>query len=142
MIARLALAALLLAGCAEPGLAPGSASPSGAAATSSAAPGTDAPGAPASATPLPLPAGFPVHESMDQVAADGGYVAVWASDALPSQVYDFYVGELAAAGFVIDLEGPGGEAAIIRFTSPDGIAYQLDLTGRGPAEITLGAPHD
>jgi hypothetical protein len=134
---------MLVAGCAGPGLVPGSSAPSVAPSpTETVAFQTDGPDATASATPLPMPAGFPVHESMEPVVAEGEYVAAWESDALPPRVYDFYLAQLRAAGFVIDLEGPGGEAAIIRFTSPEGIAYQLDITGRSPAEVALGPPHD
>jgi hypothetical protein len=145
VITRIALLGLLVAGCAGPGQAPGSAAPSlptGSVATATA--GASAPDASAaSAAPLPpMPGGFPVHESMDAVEADGHYIAAWESDADPPRVYDFYLARLPAAGFVIDLEGPGGEAAIIRFSSPDGIAYQLDLTGRSPLKVALGPPHD
>lgn len=143
MIVRIALGALLVAGCTGPGLVHGSTPPSVAPSpTETIALQTDGPDATASATPLPMPAGFPVHESMDAVGAEGVYVAVWESDALLPRVYDFYLAQLRAAGFVIHLEGPGGEAAIIRFTSPEGTAYQLDITGRSPVEVALGPPHD
>ena len=143
MIARVAFGALLVAGCTGPGLVPGSTAPSVApSSTQTVAFQTDGPYATASATPLPMPGGFPVHESMEAVVAGGAYVAAWESDALPPRVYDFYLTHLRGAGFVIDLEGPGGEAAIIRFTSPEGIAYQLDITGRCPVEVALGPPHD
>ncbi len=142
MIARITLVALLAASCTGPGLAPGS--------VPSQAPGTDAnatggahgPEASTPTVPPPMPSGFPVHDSMEPVEPDGAYIAAWESGAMPPEVYDFYLAELAAAGFVIELEGPGGEAAIIRFSSPDGTAYQLDMTGRSPLRLALGPPHD
>jgi hypothetical protein len=146
LIARLALVALLLSACAEPGLVPGSATPgsatSGSGASTTAGEPTDAAAATPPATLPPLPGGFPVHQSMADVEAEIGEAAAWESDALLPEIYDFYLAELPAAGYVIDLEGPGGAAAIIRFTSPDGIAYQLDITGPSPVRVTLGAPHE
>ena len=141
MIARVVLAALLLAACRGPGLVPGSVQPSetpgaGASTTHTTAPASLAP------TAVSMPAGFPVHRSMQPVEPEPRSIAAWESDELPPDVYEFYLDRLPRAGFVIDLAGPGGEAAIIRFTSPDGIAYQLDLTGRSPLEVALGPPHD
>jgi hypothetical protein len=142
LITRIALLGLLVAGCAGPGQVPGSVTPSlptGTTATATAH--GSAPDASVASLP-PMPAGFPVHVSMEEVEADGHYIAAWESNAIPPQLYDFYLDQLPAAGFAIDLEGPGGAAAIIRFSSPDGIAYQLDLTGRSPLKVALGPPHD
>jgi hypothetical protein len=143
VITRVALLGLLVAGCAGPGQAPGSVPPSLPTATTatSSADASLAPGTSAGWLP-PMPVGFPVHESMRAVAAEGHHIAAWESDAIPPRIYDFYLDRLPAAGFAIDLEGPGGEAAIIRFSSPDGVSYQLDLTGRGPLRVALGPPHD
>jgi hypothetical protein len=69
-----------------------------------------------------------------------GLTASWTSDALPPEIYDFYLDALEDAGFGIDLEGPGGGAAIIRFHAADGTAYQLSFTGSGPVVIDLGPP--
>jgi hypothetical protein len=80
---------------------------------------------------------------MEQRSPEPGDIASWTTDALPSDIYDFYLAELPAAGYVIDLEGPGGEVAIIRFHGPDGTDYQLDLKGYvgRPVEVELGPPH-
>ena len=143
MISRIALAALL-AGCTGPGIAPGSASPTGepSVEATTTATRTSGPTASPAVTAPSVPAGFPVHGSMITIEPGARYIAAWKSDALPPEVYSFYVEQLPAAGFAVDLLGPGGEASIIRFTAPDGIAYQLDLTGRGPLEVSLGPPHD
>jgi hypothetical protein len=89
-----------------------------------------------------MPAGLPLHDSMEPIEADEGYIAAWETTAVPQEIYTFFVDELPAAGFVVNLAAPGGDAAILRFTSPDGIAYQLDLTGHFPMEVALGPPHD
>ncbi len=89
-----------------------------------------------------MPAGLPLHDSMEPIEPDEGYIAAWETNAVPQEIYTFYVDELPASGFVVDLAAPGGDAAILRFTSPQGVAYQLDLTGHFPMEVALGAPHD
>ena len=137
---RLVLLATLLAGCAGPAATatgPASQSPTGAPIESLAANPS------AGASLPPMPAGFPVHRAMDEVEPDAGYIAAWTHDALPPDVYAYYVEELPAAGFVVDLEGPGGSVAVIRFHAPDGTPYQLDMywldTNLG--RVTLGPPH-
>ncbi len=147
MSVRVAVTVLLLTGCTGPGLAPGSVPPTGVPSTSAATTDPTARADPSAssggtATSPPMPVGFPVHESMRRIDPEGSDIAAWESDGVPSEVYEFYVDELAAAGFVVDLAAPGGEAAIIRFSSPDGTAWQLDLTGRTPFQVALGPPHD
>jgi hypothetical protein len=90
-----------------------------------------------------LPDEMPVHpdaESMQQPPPDA--IGAWTVDADPPAVYDFYLGALPAAGFDIGIAAPGGDAAIIRFSAPDGTDYQLDLVGHDPVEVVLGRPHD
>jgi hypothetical protein len=142
LIARVVLTALLLAGCMGPGLGPGSVQPSDPPGASASATQTTAADATSVPTAVPMPAGFPVHSSMVPVEPEPRYIAAWESDELPPEVYAFYLEQLSQAGFALDLAAPGGEAAIIRFTAPDGIAYQLDMTGRAPVEIALGPRHD
>lgn len=143
MTIRGCLLALLLAGCAGP------------MATASGPPSPTAPGAEPSAdrtdaalvdsdlaepSAPPMPDGFPLHVSMAAREAGSGLTAAWTSDALPPEIYGFYLDSLTDAGFVIDLEAPGGGAAVIRFHAADGTAYQLSFTGSGPVGIDLGAP--
>lgn len=144
-----ALVAALLAGCAGPGATGSGPSPSvgatiGQSAAESAWPTASPTGSTSSVAPLPaLPDGFPVHPSMVERMPEPRFIASWTSDAMPSEIYDYYLAELVAAGFVIDVEGPGGEVAVIRFHTPDGTPYQLDLKGyyRQPVEVDLGPPH-
>lgn len=95
-------------------------------------------------SPLALPAGMPVYPGASQAApADEGWViAAWTASADPPAVYDFYLAALPDAGFELDGIYPGGDVAILRFSAPDGLAYQLDLTGHDPVLIRVGAPHD
>ena len=142
MIIRGCLLLVLLAGCAGPtATASGPSSPS-LPASASATDGADASSGP-SAVPRavpPLPAEFPVHASMTARHVGPELTAGWRSDALPPDIYDFYRDALVSAGFVIDLEGPGGEVAVLRFHASDGTAYQLTFTGSGPVSVDLGPP--
>lgn len=145
MIHRCCLLAVLLAGCAGPlATASGPSSPSEAAsvAGSASSPASVEPDASAPASAPPLPDGFPVHDSMEEQEPAAGLTARWTSDAPPPDVYDFYLGALTDAGYVIDLEAPGGTAAIIRFHAADGTAYQLNFFGSGPLAVELGAPRE
>lgn len=142
MIHRCCLLALLLAGCAGPmATASGPSSPSDAASVAGSAspPASVEPDASTPASAPPLPDRFPVHASMDAQDAPAGLTARWTTDASPPDVYDFYLGALADAGYVIDLRAPGGAAAIIRFHDADGTAYQLSFFGSGPLTVELGA---
>jgi hypothetical protein len=137
---RLVLLATVLAGCAGPAAtATGPASPSPTPAPVESLASFPSPGA----TRPPMPAGFPVHPSMEEVEPEVGFIAAWTFDALPPDVYSYYVEELPAAGFVVDLEGPGGAVAVIRFHAPDGTPYQLDMYWHqmNLGRATLGPPH-
>lgn len=138
------LLAIVLAGCAGPGAtASGPATTSQSPGASVASPPAGA-SAEASASPAhapAMPAGFPVHDSMEQADVPPGATAAWTSDAIPPDLYAYYLAALPAAGFEIDLEAPGGTVAILRFHAPDGTPYQLDLNGADPIALTLGAPH-
>jgi hypothetical protein len=100
----------------------------------------------ASASPTALlspgvPAGFPIYPGSLQMAS-GDLLARWAVDADPPAVLAHFLAELPRAGFEIVEQLAGGDAAIIRFSSADGFAYQLDLTGHDPVQVALGPPHD
>jgi hypothetical protein len=58
-------------------------------------------------------------------------VASWTSTADGARVYDFFVDALPAAGFHIEQLAPGGEAAIIRFSSPGNLQFELSLSAEG-----------
>ena len=97
---------------------------------------------PTTAQPQPTPpADLPLYPGSAPAQRAGGSsaIAAWAVEADPPAVYEFYVRELPAAGYRIDGAAPGGDAAVIRFSAPDGTAYQLDLTGHEPVQIVLGA---
>lgn len=140
----LSILAALLLGC---GAAPAATEVSGATATttSSPTPGVDASPTPGEATRAAtpaIPAGMPIYPGAEEETPTAGTTARWATDADPPDVYDFFLEALPAAGFTVDAALPGGDAAIIRFTSRGGTAYQLDLTGHEPVSIVLAAPHD
>lgn len=138
-----ALAALALAGCA--GGSTGSPAPSSLASPMPMATPFSTYVATATSMPvLVMPTGMPVPAGAVGVGppVGGGALEAWTVDADPPDVYDFFVRELAAAGFSVDGAFPGGDAAIIRFSSADGTGYQLDLTGHDPVRVTLGVPHD
>jgi hypothetical protein len=137
---HLVLLAAVLAGCAGPAATTaGTASP-----TPTVAPVESLDSLPsAGATLPPMPAGFPLHPAMEEAEPEAGYIAAWTYETLPPDVYEFYVEQLPAAGFVIDLDGPGGAVAVIRFHAADGTAYQLDMYWHemNLGSATLGPPH-
>lgn len=139
------LLATVLAACAGPGatassLATAAATASVAAPTDSHVSGASPVASPSVAEPPVMPGGFPVHDSMEQVEPPPGATAAWTSDAIPPDVYDYYLDALPDAGFELDLEAPGGTVAILRFHASDGTEYQLDMNGSDPIAITLSAP--
>jgi hypothetical protein len=142
MLLRLGVVAVLLAACGGPSA--GSSTDSGAASGSEAASRASATATVADASLPPLPGGFPLPSGAEEayVPASSSAIAAWTVDEEPPVIYDFYRSALADGGYDISLDAPGGEAAILRFTSADGAEYQLDLTGSAPVRIELGAPHD
>ena len=150
MILRIGMVAVLLIAC--DGATATSPDPSGTPVGAGSA-SADAPSPPATArisaggeaSPLAVPPGFPVPPGAQSVvlsAADGSAVAAWTTLDDPPAVFDFYLEALPAAGYALGAAMPGGDAAIIRFTGPDGSAYQLDLIGHAPVRIALGPLHD
>lgn len=121
--------------------------------SASAAPGPSPPAsvavsAPASAEErAPLPSGFPALAGATPLplpSDDPGLVALWRSDLLGSAAYDFYLRALPAAGFRIVAAYPGGAAAVIRFSVPDGATWQVVIRA-GPdqtvaIEVRLDRP--
>jgi hypothetical protein len=63
-------------------------------------------------------------------------IARWTVDATGPDVYGFYLDALPAAGFVVRDSFPGGNVAVIRFTTPDGDTLDLSLVGEGDGEQT------
>lgn len=144
-MAGAALAAMVLVGCVGGPAGSPTTSPAGTAFPTQTPMPSPAPTAtPTRGPALALPDGMPVHPDATEVAspAGSGAVAAWNVGADPPDVYDFFLRELPAAGFRVDAALPGGDAAIVRFSSPRGAAYQLDLAGHDPVLVLLGAPHD
>jgi hypothetical protein len=116
---------VMLAGCGTSG------------ATGSGSPGevtTTPPTSPASAASPGIPKGFPVFAGAQPVTplpSEAGLVARWRTEANGAALYGFYVDALPTAGFSVQQLLPGGAAAIIRFTGPDGVSLSLSLTGSG-----------
>jgi hypothetical protein len=88
-------------------------------------------------------AAFPVPEAAERLRVEDGsaLIARWEVNEPGNAVYDFYTHELPAAGFVVDLAAPGGVAAILRFSTPDGRQLQVDLIGAQPVLVELGPVH-
>ena len=93
---------------------------------------TDA-GSPAATPPAAVPDGFPVYPGAESVTtqAEPGLVARWIASADGAEVYEFYLRALPAAGLVIEQRLPGGAAAVIRFSVPDGQLLDVSLTASG-----------
>ena len=86
-----------------------------------------------------VPAGLPVipgAQVVDPQPADAGHLARWIVDAIGPDVYAFYLDALPAAGFAIEKRFPGGNAAVIRFSTPDGTTLDLALVGEGDGDQT------
>jgi hypothetical protein len=131
---RASVLLLLLAACSPVSTAPSSLA---GASTPSPTPSHTQSFTPASrpgATESAAPSGFPVMPGSDAVAPlpeDPTLVARWTTAANGAQVYDFFVDALPDAGFEIDQLAPGGEAAIIRLTSPGALQLELSLAADG-----------
>ncbi|HSM38834.1 MAG TPA: hypothetical protein VK838_05820, partial [Candidatus Limnocylindrales bacterium] len=120
-----------------------SAGPSDSGTTGRASPPATAADSGPSPPALMVPAALPVFPgALAAEPTDPWAIAAWTVDEQPPDVYEFYVGELPPSGFLVEHAAPGGQVAIIRFSSADGTSYQLDLTGAGPVHLQLGAPHD
>lgn len=112
----LALAAALIAGCGH--------DPEGSAPAVASQPLTSA----SAPQRVPLPRGFPVPAGAVPVAMpddDPGLIGLWATEVRGSAAYDFYAAALPAAGYRIVAVYPGGAAAVIRFSLPDGAIWQV-----------------
>jgi hypothetical protein len=86
-----------------------------------------------------IPAGLPVMPGAQVVnaqPADPGHIARWMADDIGPDVYAFYLDALPATGFVIEERFPGGNVAVIRFSTPDGTVLDLALIGEGDGERT------
>ena len=122
------VAAVLLAGCAgEPPSPTISLAPSVAPSTTPS-PELSLPEEPA------VPAGFPVMPGMHEdrpLPNQPGLIGRWTTEANGAEVYAFLEEALPAAGYRIDLLGPGDTVAVIRFTPPGGEQLQIDLGQAG-----------
>jgi hypothetical protein len=81
-----------------------------------------------------LPVGFPVMPGMvadEALPGDSGLIGRWTTDANGARVFAFLKDALPAAGYRVDLLGPGDTVAVIRFTPPDGQQLQIDLGRAG-----------
>ena len=67
----------------------------------------------------------------EPAAPDPGVMARWLVDAIGPDVYRFYLDALPEAGFVVTDRFPGGNVAVIRFTTPEGSSLDLSLVGEG-----------
>ena len=134
------LAILLLAACTG-----AIASPSASAAGSMASSPTTRTGMPEPSTPGP-PAGFPLMRGMvadDPLPTETGLIGRWTTEANGAEVYAFLKDALPAAGYRVDLLGPGDTVAVIRFTPPGGQQLQIDLGQAGAGTfMELRLPRD
>jgi hypothetical protein len=139
--ARLLGLLLLLAAC---GPAATATSSVGTAATATAKPTASA--TPSVSPVATVPAGFPImsgSRAVEPLPREPRLVARWTSEENGARIYDFFVEALPTAGFQIDQLAPGGDAAIIVFSAPDGSQFSLSLTADGGGtRIDLRLPDD
>jgi len=107
---------------------------------------TAATGTPEPSTPG-LPAGFPLMRGMvadERLPSEPGLIGRWTTEANGAEVYAFLKDALSAAGYHLDLHGPGDTVAVIRFTPPGGRQLQIDLgqAGGGGTFMELRLPRD
>lgn len=84
--------------------------------------------------PAEVPAGFPIMPrsvAVEPLPTELGLLGRWTSAANGSEVYEFFVGALPAAGFRIVELLPGGSVAVIRLTTSSGAELDLELTADG-----------
>lgn len=74
-----------------------------------------------------LPRGFPVmpEATAAPLPSDATVIAVWTSDHIGSAAYDFYASALPAVGYRIIGLYPAERAALIRFSGPGGVVWQI-----------------
>jgi hypothetical protein len=93
-----------------------------------------------------IPAGFPVMPGMqaeEPLRSEPELIGRWTTSSNGSAVFAFLKDGLPQAGYRVDLLAPGGTAAIIRFTPPDGEQLQIDLGQEGSGTfMELRLPHD
>ena len=136
--------AIALASCVPGATTQPSSTPRG---VPTAGPSSAPPASPSPVSSQPdVPAGLPVMPGAEaaQPPLDPGTIAQWSVDAIGPDVYAFYLEALPAAGFTVTDRFPGGNVAVIRFTTPDGAAFDLSLVGEGEGSprtrIELGPP--
>jgi hypothetical protein len=135
----LLIATTTAAACSLPGATAG---PTRASVASGAASPSDMPsgGTPSGLPTLPaVPDRLPVMPEAvpaDPPPTERGVIAGWTVDAVGPEVYAFYLDALPAAGFVVTGRFPGGNVAVIRFTTPDGDTLDLALVGEAAGELT------
>jgi hypothetical protein len=75
--------------------------------------------------------------------SEPGLIARWTTKANGADVYSYLEDALPAAGYQVDLLGPGDVVAVIRFTPPGGTQLQVDLGQAGDGTfIELRLPRD
>ena len=120
--------ALLLAACVGSTATP---SPSSAEPTPSSV--SSSSGTPEASTPG-LPAGVPIMRGRvedEPLPLEEGLIGRWTTEANGAEVFAFLENALPAAGYRVDLLGPGDTVAVIRFTLPGGQQLQIDLGQAG-----------
>ena len=110
-------------------------------------PGSSRPTAGTSARETPgLPAGFPLMPGMvadDPLPNEPGLIGRWTTESNGAEVYAFLKDALPAAGYRVDLLGPGDTVAVVRFTPPGGQQLQIDLGQAGAGTfMELRQPRD
>ena len=132
--------ATCLTACATPGATGSLGEAATATSPSSPSAGTSAG---VSDTPAAVPEGFPVEPGAEPVTppADPNLLARWVTDENGNDVYDFYIEALPDAGFEIEQLVPGGAAAVISFSTPNGEVFDVALTASdGGTQIDLRLP--
>jgi hypothetical protein len=93
---------------------------------------------PAASLPA-VPEGLPLMPgavAVDPPSTEPGVIARWLADAIGPDVYSFYLEALPAAGFAVRERFPGGNVAVIRFSTPVGETLDLALVGQNDGQGT------
>jgi len=134
-VVHLALLAALVAGC---GIGSGESASAGA--SDPLTPEAAASTAPSAPERIPLAGDFPVLPGAVRAAMpndDPGLIGLWTSDQPGSNAYDFFVAALPAAGYPIVGRYPGGAAAVIRFSLPNGGIWQMVAREGGDGALVI-----
>lgn len=89
-----------------------------------------------------VPEDFPLLPGMVSIQPrDAVTIAEWQLEEVGREAYEFYQAALPAAGYVVELDAPGGAAAGFIFRTPDGRRLSLGIMTVGElTHVSLSVP--